>query len=98
MSSLSRRHFLGTLPAAAAAQAARPNVLMIMADDLGFETLNCNGGTSYKTPNLDRLAREGVRFTHAYAQPLCTPTRVNPSDRARAATSGEKSPVRVSSS
>lgn len=78
MSSLSRRHFLGTLPAAAAAQAnaARPNVLMIMADDLGFETLNCNGGTSYKTPNLDRLAREGVRFTHAYAQPLCTPTRV----------------------
>jgi arylsulfatase A-like enzyme len=47
-----------------------------MADDLGYETLGCYGGTSYRTPNLDRLARRGVRFTHAYAQPLCTPTRV----------------------
>lgn len=47
-----------------------------MADDFGYECLGCNGGTSYKTPNLDRLAGSGVRFTHAYAQPLCTPTRV----------------------
>jgi len=78
MTSLSRRHFLSALPAAAAAQAPakRPNVLLVMADDLGFETLNCNGGTSYKTPHLDRLAASGVRFSHAYAQPLCTPTRV----------------------
>ena len=67
--------------ALAAAQAAsvpapRPNVILIMADDLGYETVGANGGTSYRTPNLDRLAAEGVRFTHAYAQPLCTPTRV----------------------
>ncbi len=53
-----------------------PNVLLILADDLGVEGLGCYGGSSYRTPNLDRLAREGVRFTHAYAQPLCTPTRL----------------------
>ncbi len=53
-----------------------PNIVLIMADDLGYETLGCNGGTSYKTPHLDKLASTGVRFTHAYAQPLCTPTRV----------------------
>ena len=47
-----------------------------MADDLGFETLNCYGGTSYKTPHADRMAKTGVRFTHAFAQPLCTPTRL----------------------
>ena len=47
-----------------------------MADDLGYETLGCYGGTSYETPHLDALAKEGVRFTQAYAQPLCTPTRV----------------------
>lgn len=75
----SRREFLRVLPFAAAAQTAtssRPNILLIMADDLGYECLQCNGGTSYKTPHLDRLATAGVRFTHAYAQPLCTPTRV----------------------
>jgi len=48
----------------------------MMADDLGYECLGCNGGTSYRTPNLDKFARSGVRFTHAYAQPLCTPTRI----------------------
>lgn len=54
----------------------RPNILLILADDLGIETHGCYGGTSYRTPHLDRLAEQGVRFTHAYAQPLCTPTRV----------------------
>jgi arylsulfatase A len=54
----------------------RPNIILIMADDLGYECLGCNGGTSYATPHLDELARTGVRFTHAYAQPLCTPTRL----------------------
>ena len=54
----------------------RPNIVLIMADDLGYETLGCYGGTSYKTPHLDALAKEGVRFTQAYAQPLCTPTPV----------------------
>jgi arylsulfatase A-like enzyme len=54
----------------------RPNIILIMADDLGYETLGVNGGTSYRTPHLDALARSGMRFTHAYATPLCTPTRV----------------------
>lgn len=54
----------------------RPNIILIMADDLGYETLGCNGGTSYKTPNLDKLAKTGARFTNCYANPLCTPTRV----------------------
>ena len=54
----------------------RPNVILIMADDLGYETLGCNGGTSYQTPNLDKLAGTGVRFTNCYANSLCTPTRV----------------------
>ena len=55
--------------------ASRPNIVLIMADDLGFECLGCNGGTSYRTPNLDALATSGIRFTQAHAQPLCTPTR-----------------------
>ena len=56
--------------------AARPNIVLIMADDLGYETIGANGGTSYKTPTLDALAAGGVRFTQCYVQPLCTPTRV----------------------
>jgi arylsulfatase A len=56
--------------------AAKPNIILIMADDLGFETIGANGGTSYRTPVLDRLAATGARFTQCYAQPLCTPTRV----------------------
>ncbi|MEO1523879.1 MAG: sulfatase-like hydrolase/transferase [Planctomycetota bacterium] len=59
-----------------AAEDQRPDILLIMADDVGIEGLGCYGGVSYKTPNLDTLAAGGVRFTHAYAQPLCTPTRV----------------------
>jgi len=54
----------------------RPNILLMMADDLGYECIGANGGTSYKTPNLNRLAAEGMRFEHCYAQPLCTPSRV----------------------
>ena len=54
----------------------KPNVVLIMADDLGLETMGCYGGTSYKTPNLDRLAANGARFEHCYAQPICTPSRV----------------------
>jgi arylsulfatase A len=64
------------LLASAASAAPRPNIVLIMADDLGYETLGANGGESYKTPNLDRLAATGMRFEHCYAQPLCTPTRV----------------------
>lgn len=64
------------LTAAAVAAEPKPNVILIMADDLGFETIGVNGGTSYRTPVLDRLAATGARFTQCYAQPLCTPTRV----------------------
>ena len=62
--------------AADAPKPARPNVIVIMADDLGYECIGANGGTSYRTPHLDRMAREGVRFERCYAQPNCTPTRV----------------------
>lgn len=54
----------------------RPNIILIMADDFGYECLSCNGSLSYKTPHLDRLATNGMRFTHCYSQPLCTPSRV----------------------
>lgn len=54
----------------------RPNVILIMADDMGFECLSSYGSLSYQTPKLDSLANKGIRFTHAISQPLCTPTRV----------------------
>jgi len=54
----------------------KPNVVLIMADDLGHEGLSCYGSADYKTPNLDELAANGIRFTHCYSQPLCTPSRV----------------------
>ena len=54
----------------------KPNVILIMADDIGFEALQINGADDYKTPVLDSLARNGINFTNAYSQPLCTPTRV----------------------
>ncbi len=54
----------------------KPNVVLILADDLGYECLTCNGGQSYQTPHLDKLAAEGVRFSQCHVQPLCTPTRV----------------------
>lgn len=53
-----------------------PNIILIMADDLGVEGLGCYGGQSYSTPRLDQMAASGIRFTHAYAQPLCTNTRL----------------------
>ncbi len=55
----------------------RPDIIVIVADDLGYADLGCFGQTDFATPNLDRLAAEGVRFTQAYANaPLCTNTRV----------------------
>lgn len=54
----------------------RPNVVVIIADDLGAADLGCTGSTFYDTPNLDRLARDGVRFSEGYAAcPVCSPTR-----------------------
>ena len=64
------------LPLAVWAEAEKPNIVLIMADDLGVEGLGCYGGTSYSTPRLDRMAAEGIRFRHAYSQPLCTNTRI----------------------
>lgn len=61
---------------AAGEPAGRPNVILIMADDFGYECVAANGGQSYQTPNLDRLAAGGVRFENCHVQPLCTPTRV----------------------
>ena len=53
-----------------------PNVIVIMADDLGYETIGAYGGSSYSTPQIDLMASRGMRFNHCYAQPLCTPSRV----------------------
>lgn len=53
-----------------------PNVVFILADDLGWADLGCYGSKYHKTPNLDRMAKEGTRFTFAYAAcPVCSPTR-----------------------
>jgi len=54
----------------------RPNIILIMADDVGYECFGCYGSRQYRTPNIDRLARHGMRFRHCYSQPLCTPSRV----------------------
>jgi len=82
---VTRREFVGAVAGAVAAGAPTvaaprpkrpPNVVYIMADDLGYGDLSCYGRREYRTPNLDRLAADGVRFTNAYAaSPVCTPTR-----------------------
>ena len=60
-----------------ASPASRPNVIFVLADDLGWGDLSCYGRPDYRTPNLDLLASQGVRFTDAYsASAVCTPTRV----------------------
>jgi len=58
--------------------ADRPNVVLILIDDLGQRDLGCYGSTFYKTPNIDKMAKEGVRFTDYYsACPVCSPTRAS---------------------
>jgi arylsulfatase A len=64
------------IPGSNLGAAPKPSIILIMADDFGYECLTANGGQSYKTPHLDRLAAAGTRFEHCHAQPLCTPTRV----------------------
>ncbi len=83
---ISRRDFLeGGLAAAAFSilprrhplQIDRPNILFILADDLGFGDLSCYGRPDYRTTHIDQLARDGLRFTSNYtAAAVCTPTRV----------------------
>lgn len=58
------------------AEPEQPNILLILADDVGREVLGSYGGTSYPTPHLDRLARTGLRFEHAYSMPVCHPSRI----------------------
>ena len=83
---VTRREFLGTAVAttaiagrsrgAPAAPTTRPNVLFILADDMGYGDLSCYGRPDYKTPVLDGLAKQGIKFTDNYAAaPVCTPTR-----------------------
>jgi arylsulfatase A-like enzyme len=83
---VTRREFVSTAltgaaiaagrPSLAQSKSVRPNILFILADDLGYGDLSCYGRPDYQTPHLDRLATQGVRFINAYsASPVCTPTR-----------------------
>ncbi len=68
--------FLAWLPLTSAAEAAKPNFLFILADDVTYNDLGCFGGKNVKTPNIDRLASQGMRFTRAYcAMSMCAPFR-----------------------
>jgi arylsulfatase A len=53
-----------------------PNIVFILADDVGTEVLGCYGGESYRTPHLDALAQSGLKFQHCYSMPVCHPTRI----------------------
>src|SRR5258706_13661396 len=87
MRTYSRRAFAGVLSAGLFSQASlrrsaakdqRPNVVFILADDLGWRDTAVYGSRFYETPNIDALARRGMRFTQAYAAaPLCSPTRAS---------------------
>src|SRR5271155_1535442 len=60
----------------ASVKASRPNIVFIMADDLGYADLSCYGRPDFKTPHIDRLAAEGLKFTQAYANSaVCSATR-----------------------
>jgi arylsulfatase A len=72
--------FLGMISHVAKAQTSnpkdkKPNIIFILADDLGYAEIGCYGSDHYKTPNIDKLASQGLRFTNAYASPLCGPSR-----------------------
>ena len=61
--------------ALAASLAKKPNIIFILGDDVGIGDIACTGSDRYKTPNIDALARGGTVFKHAYAEPLCGPSR-----------------------
>ena len=66
---------INTQVEAQAKETRKPNIIFVLADDLGYAEIGCNGSDKYKTPNIDKLASEGMRFTHAYANPLSGPSR-----------------------
>lgn len=66
--------FLGTVAVALGQE--KPNILFVLADDVGDQAIGCYGGTSYQTPRIDELAQNGVRFRHCYSMPVCHPTRL----------------------
>jgi arylsulfatase A-like enzyme len=78
---MNRRSFLQTIAAsglAAQTKSRQPNIVFVLMDDLGWADLGCYGSRFYLTPNLDRFASRGMRFTNAYAAcPVCSPTRAS---------------------
>ena len=60
-----------------AAQADRPNIILFLVDDMGWTDCGVYGSGYYETPNVDKLARQSMRFTEAYAHPLCSPSRAS---------------------
>ncbi|UCC22077.1 MAG: sulfatase-like hydrolase/transferase, partial [Planctomycetota bacterium] len=68
----------GCLLATPQPQKKKPNFVFILIDDMGWTDAGCYGSTFYETPNIDKLAAEGMRFTNAYAAcPVCSPTRAS---------------------
>src|SRR5579872_962881 len=63
--------------ATAAPLPARPNIILVMTDDQGYGELACHGNPIIKTPNLDRIYRESLRFTDFHVSPTCSPTRTS---------------------
>jgi arylsulfatase A len=72
---MTRRQLCQLLPGAAFQADRPPNILLIVTDDQGWWDLGCHGNRDIETPNMDRLAAEGVEFTRFYASPVCAPTR-----------------------
>ena len=69
--------FVCESPAASAADQRPPNIVLIFCDDMGYSDVGCYGAKGYQTPNIDRLAKQGVRFTDFYvAQAVCSASRV----------------------
>lgn len=81
--SIPRREFLAAAGGLAASNALpggqtgarKPNIIFVLADDLGIGDLSCYGSDHFRTPNIDRLARGGIRYTNGYTAPLCGPSR-----------------------
>ena len=71
------RALVGAERPAPRASGGRPNIVVILADDLGIECLSAYGGTGHETPNLDKLAAQGMKFTRVFSNPYCSPSRAS---------------------